>query len=48
MYVLRLKQELRRKFQDLGPENVGAFIIEPVVGAVSFAFTWTLQGKFWY
>lgn len=37
MYVLRLKQELRRKFQELGPENVGAFIAEPVVGAVSFA-----------
>jgi adenosylmethionine-8-amino-7-oxononanoate aminotransferase len=36
-FVSRLKEELRRKFEELGRENVAAFIAEPVVGAVSYA-----------
>ena len=45
MYVLRLQEELRQKFRDLGPENVAAFILEPIVGAVSsisFFVPWIL------
>lgn len=33
-YVERLKQELEDEFQRLGPENVAAFFLEPVVGTV--------------
>lgn len=33
-YVARLADELDRKFQELGPETVCAFVAEPVVGAV--------------
>jgi adenosylmethionine-8-amino-7-oxononanoate aminotransferase len=36
-YVQQLAQELDDKFQELGPENVIAFVAEPVVGAVSFS-----------
>lgn len=32
-YVVRLKNELEQKIQELGPKNVAAFICEPVVGA---------------
>lgn len=32
-YVVRLKTELEKKFLELGPDTVAAFIIEPVVGA---------------
>lgn len=34
-YVERLAQELEDEFQRVGPENVCAFIVEPVVGTVS-------------
>lgn len=34
-YVIRLKNELESEIQRLGPQNVAAFICEPVVGAVS-------------
>lgn len=34
-YVARLAAELDAEFQRVGPENVCAFIAEPVVGAVS-------------
>ena len=33
-YVGQLADELDRKFQELGPETVCAFVAEPVVGAV--------------
>lgn len=33
-YVARLANELDRKFQEVGPETVCAFVAEPVVGAV--------------
>lgn len=33
-YVAQLADELDRKFQELGPETVCAFVAEPVVGAV--------------
>lgn len=33
-YVARLAAELDAEFQRVGPENVCAFIAEPVVGAV--------------
>lgn len=33
-YVIRLAAELDAEFQRVGPENVCAFIVEPVVGAV--------------
>lgn len=32
-YVQRLEEELEAEFQRIGPENVAAFIAEPVVGA---------------
>jgi adenosylmethionine-8-amino-7-oxononanoate aminotransferase len=35
-YVLRLKNGLRQRILELGPKNVAGFIVEPVVGAVSF------------
>ena len=35
MYVSRLATELDEEFQHVGPENVCAFVAEPVVGAVS-------------
>ena len=34
-YVQELADELDRKFQEMGPETVCAFVAEPVVGAVS-------------
>lgn len=34
-YVQQLADELDRKFQEMGPETVCAFVAEPVVGAVS-------------
>ncbi|GKT87473.1 LOW QUALITY PROTEIN: aminotransferase [Colletotrichum tofieldiae] len=34
-YVVQLADELDRKFQDLGPDTVCAFVAEPVVGAFS-------------
>ncbi|KAF7563616.1 hypothetical protein G7046_g525 [Stylonectria norvegica] len=34
-YVKQLANELDRKFQELGPETVCAFVAEPVVGAIS-------------
>lgn len=34
-YVQQLAQELDDKFQEMGPDNVIAFVAEPVVGAVS-------------
>lgn len=34
-YVIRLAQELDDEFQRIGPENVCAFILEPMVGTVS-------------
>lgn len=34
-YVNQLADELDRKFQELGPETVCAFVAEPTVGAVS-------------
>lgn len=33
-YVAQLADELDRKFQEIGPETVCAFVAEPVVGAV--------------
>lgn len=33
-YVEQLADELDRKFQEVGPETVCAFVAEPVVGAV--------------
>jgi adenosylmethionine-8-amino-7-oxononanoate aminotransferase len=33
-YVQQLADELDRKFQEMGPETVCAFVAEPVVGAV--------------
>lgn len=36
-YVQQLADELDRKFQEMGPETVCAFVAEPVVGAVSLA-----------
>lgn len=35
-YVERLALELEAEFQRLGPDNVCAFIIEPMVGTVSY------------
>jgi adenosylmethionine-8-amino-7-oxononanoate aminotransferase len=35
-YVAQLANELDRKFQEVGPETVCAFVAEPVVGAVCF------------
>jgi adenosylmethionine-8-amino-7-oxononanoate aminotransferase len=34
-YVQQLADELDRKFQEIGPDTVCAFVSEPVVGAVS-------------
>ena len=34
-YVQQLADELDRKFEEVGPETVCAFVAEPVVGAVS-------------
>lgn len=34
-YALRLAAELEQKILDLGPDNVAAFILEPVVGATA-------------
>lgn len=34
-YVARLAQELEDEFQRVGPGNVCAFIVEPMVGTVS-------------
>lgn len=34
-YIAQLADELDRKFQELGPDSVCAFVAEPVVGAVS-------------
>lgn len=34
-YVEKLADELDRKFQQIGPDTVCAFVAEPVVGAVS-------------
>lgn len=34
-YVQRLSLELDQEFQRVGPETVCAFVVEPVVGAVS-------------
>lgn len=34
-YVDRLAKELDEEFRRLGPENVCAFVAEPIVGAVS-------------
>lgn len=34
-YVAKLADELDREFQRVGPENVCAFVAEPIVGAVS-------------
>jgi adenosylmethionine-8-amino-7-oxononanoate aminotransferase len=34
-YLFRLKDGLRQKILELGPNNVAGFIVEPVVGAVS-------------
>jgi adenosylmethionine-8-amino-7-oxononanoate aminotransferase len=36
-YVQQLADELDRKFEEVGPETVCAFVAEPVVGAVSFS-----------
>lgn len=36
-YVARLANELDRKFQEVGPETVCAFVAEPVVGAVYYS-----------
>lgn len=36
-YVARLADELDRKFQEVGPETVCAFVAEPVVGAVCYS-----------
>lgn len=38
-YVARLAEELEEEFQRLGPENVCAFVAEPVVGAVRLLHT---------
>jgi adenosylmethionine-8-amino-7-oxononanoate aminotransferase len=35
-YVARLAQELEDEFQRLGPKTVCAFVVEPMVGTVSF------------
>ena len=32
-YVRQLEQELEDEFQRVGPQNVAAFIAEPIVGA---------------
>jgi adenosylmethionine-8-amino-7-oxononanoate aminotransferase len=37
-YVARLAKELDDEFVKLGPENVCAFVAEPVVGAVGFLY----------
>jgi adenosylmethionine-8-amino-7-oxononanoate aminotransferase len=34
-YVTKRKEELRQKIIELGEDQVGAFILEPVAGAVS-------------
>jgi adenosylmethionine-8-amino-7-oxononanoate aminotransferase len=34
-YIDRLKQELEEEFQRIGPGNVAAFVVEPMVGTVS-------------
>lgn len=36
-YVAQLANELDRKFQEVGPETVCAFVAEPVVGAVCYS-----------
>jgi adenosylmethionine-8-amino-7-oxononanoate aminotransferase len=38
-YVIRLADELDAEFQRIGPENVCAFILEPMVGTVSLALS---------
>lgn len=38
-YVARLAAELDAEFERVGPENVCAFIAEPVVGAVRYLFS---------
>lgn len=38
-YVIRLKNELEDEIKRLGPQNVAAFICEPVVGAVSHIYS---------
>jgi adenosylmethionine-8-amino-7-oxononanoate aminotransferase len=38
-YTRRLLAEIEAKFQELGPENVIAFVAEPVVGATAGALT---------
>jgi len=35
-YVERLAKELDDEFESVGPQNVAAFVAEPVVGAVSY------------
>ena len=42
-YVAQLAAELDRKFQELGPETVCAFVAEPVVGAVRHSECCTLN-----
>jgi len=37
-YIARLLQELEDEFQRLGPDTVVAFVVEPMVGTVSFTF----------
>lgn len=45
-YVARLKNELEAKIEELGPKNVAAFICEPIVGAVSWSFSYKYpQGR---
>jgi adenosylmethionine-8-amino-7-oxononanoate aminotransferase len=34
-YVMKRREELREKIMELGEDQVGAFILEPVAGAVS-------------
>jgi adenosylmethionine-8-amino-7-oxononanoate aminotransferase len=40
-YIGRLQDGLRQKILELGPKNVAGFVVEPVVGAVSFTRPFT-------
>jgi adenosylmethionine-8-amino-7-oxononanoate aminotransferase len=47
-YVARLAGELDAEFQRLGPENVCAFVAEPIVGAVCSLFFYLSFFQFSY
>lgn len=47
-YVACLAEELDAEFQRVGPDNVCAFIAEPVVGAVCISSVYLVQGLYPY